>query len=239
MTLRLRTVGLAAGFLSCLATGATFAGTPYEAKAVCPVDDQTFTYTGTMSYSTWGSALDGMPQASWTTPMPIPQCPESRFPVYRDDFSEADKAKIRALVATPEYQAVKDEASYYLMWFVLGRIEPPREGMDRPWPILQASWQVIDDPARYAAYAAILIPLMDAELPALRETSEPDWWYFQIVLANVSRQSGDLAAASARLDSLPENPPRVGDLEKRLEMTRSLIANADRSQAVPEKPPSD
>jgi hypothetical protein len=221
-------IGLAAAL-----AGAAAAGTPYRAKAVCPVDGTTFEYTATASYSTWGSFLDGMPQASWTTPMPIPQCPESRFPVYREDFSDADRDKIRALVATPEYGAIRNEASYYVLWYVFDRLEPPREGLDVAWPLLQATWQVHDDPERYARYVGMVIPLMDAAMPALKTTEPENWWYFQIVLANLSRQTGDFAAATARLDALEGSPPAVGDLAQRLTLTRDLIARQDRSVQAP------
>lgn len=213
-------------------TGA-LAGTPYTAKAVCPVDDKTFEYTGTGSYSTFGSYLDGMPQASWTMPMPLPQCPDSRFPVYRDDFSDADKEKIRALVTTPEYGAVRDEASYYLFWFVLNQLEPPREGLNGRWPLLQATWQVREDPQRYARYVGEVIPLIEAVLPKVKAEAPADWWYYQVVLANLERQSGDFAAAIARLDKLDGDPPAVGDLSQRLTLTRQMIAQQDRSAAAP------
>lgn len=226
-------VGLAGLALAFTLAGAASAGTPYTAKAVCPVDGATFEYTSTGSYSTWGSFLDGMSQASWITPLPLPQCPASRFPVYRDDFSDVDKERIRALVETPEYKAVRDEASYYLLWYVADQLEPPREGLDGPWPLLQATWQSHDNTERYARYVALVIPLMDAVLPTLKAEKPADWWYFQIVLANLARQSGDFAAAAARLDSLEGSPPNVEDLAQRLTLTRELIARQDQSVAAP------
>lgn len=209
------------------------AGTPYTETVVCPVDGRSFTYTATASYSTFGRALDGKPHASWIMPLPLPQCPDSRFPVYRTDFSADEQARIRALVETPEYKAIKDEASYYVLWFVLGRMGEEGEGVDALWPLVKATWQVSDDPERYAHYVGQLTPLMDAALEPLRASQPADWWYLQLVLANLARQSGDFEGATARLVALDGIPPDVGDLVQRLDMTRGLIASRDRSLATP------
>lgn len=214
------------------ATGPASAGIPRRVEAVCPVNDQKFFWTTTASYSTFGSELDGQPFGSWTFPLTIPQCPESRFPVYRE-FTDAEKTAIRALVATPDYAAIKDEASYYVLAFVIERLDQPA-AIDKAWVLLQASWQVRDtDPARYGRYAAEIVPAMDAALPAMQAEEPADWWYFQIATANVLRQSGDFAGATARLDALQGQPPGEGDLVQRVALTRELIAAGNQASAHP------
>ncbi|MFC7380324.1 hypothetical protein [Brevundimonas sp. GCM10030266] len=211
------------------------AGIPMRVQSTCPVDDAKFTWTTTASYSTWGAELDAKPIGSWTFPMTIPQCPESRFPVYKEAFTDEEKAAIRALVLTPEYLAMKDEASYYLLRFVqekLGGAEP-LDPLQSAWLLLQSTWQVREtDPERYRRYAAETVTAMDAALPALLEAEPTDWWFFQIATANVQRQSGDFAGAVARLDSLTGEFPEEGQAAERIALTRQKIAAQDISSGA-------
>lgn len=234
--MRLMGIIVAVAGLACgLVASEVLAGTPYTAKATCPVDGRQFDYTATASVTTFGSELDGMTRASWIVPMPIPQCPDSRFPVYQDSFSSPEQARIRTLVETPEYEAVKDEASYYLLWFVLERLEPVDADLNRSWLMVQATWQVRDDPERYSRYVVETIPLVEAALGADAELDPADWWYVQIVLANLSRQTGDFDAAQARLDGLPGEVPDMGDLRQRVARTTELVAGRDSSPQTPDQ----
>lgn len=227
---------VAAGLLTAAGAPAT-AGIPVRVETVCPVDDKKFTWTTTASYSTWGMELDGKPIGSWQFPMTIPQCPDSKFPVYQEEWTEEQKAAIRALVATPEYAAVKDEASYYLLRFVAERLQPAdaEDPVAAGWLLLQATWQVRDDPERYARYAGELVTAVDAQLPALKAEDMDGWWFFQIATANVQRQAGDFDGATARLDSLTGEAP-VEQAAERVALTRQLIAAQDRKPTAPPDP---
>lgn len=215
------TLLLAAGAAGLFAASSTLAGTPYTARATCPVDGRVFTYTATASLSTFGAELDGKTMASWTMPMPLPQCPGSLFPVYKETFTAEEAARIRALVETPEYQAVKDEASYFVFWFVRERLEPPAEGLDRPWPLVQATWQARDNPDQYRRYVELALPMLDEAMAGLREREPSDWWFMQTIAANLSRQAGDFDAALARLDGLTGEAPDP-QLTERVSVTRRL-----------------
>lgn len=225
---------LAAGVLTAVGAPAA-AGTPVRVETVCPVDGKKFTWTTTASYSTWGMELDGKPIGSWHFPMTIPQCPDSKFPVYQEEWTDDQKATIRALVATPEYAAVRDEASYYLLRFVAERLQPAdaEEPVAAGWLLLQATWQVRDEPERYARYARELVEAVDAELPALKGEDMDGWWFFQLATANVQRQAGDFAGAAARLDSLTGETP-VEQAAERVALTRQLIAAQDRKPTAPD-----
>ncbi|GEM_PF-1124833 len=227
---------VAAGVLTAAGAPAA-AGTPVRVETVCPVDDKKFTWTTTASYSTWGMELDGKPIGSWHFPMTIPQCPDSKFPVYQEEWTDDQKAAIRALVATPEYAAVRDEASYYLLRFVAERLQPAdaEDPVAAGWLLLQATWQVRDAPERYARYARELVAAVDAELPALKGEDMDSWWFFQLATANVQRQAGDFAGASARLDSLSGETP-VEQVAERIALTRQLIAAQDRKPTAPPDP---
>lgn len=224
----MRKMGWLAAALLLIAPSAAAAGTPFERNVVCPLDGSTFSFTDTMSYSTMGTWLDGMPIMSWITPLPFPQCPGSRFPVYQEEFTAAEITAAKALVETPEYQAIKDESSYYVLHYVISRLQPDRPPIDNAWLLLSATWQVRDDPARYAAYVGQVVPLLDASVPSLREERFDDWVFMQTILANLARQVGDFDGATRRLDALPatiEGPElRVG-----IALTRELVTARDTS----------
>ena len=225
---RIVLAAMAAGLLAGTAAPVS-AGIPMRVQATCPVDGQKFMWTTTASYSTWGAELDAKPIGSWTFPLTIPQCPESNFPVYKETFSDAEQAAIRALVLTPEYAAVKDEASYYVLRFVMEKLEQP-DAMAVAWMLMQSTWQIREaDPGRYGRYATETVAAMDRALPALKDSEPGDWWYLQIATANVQRQAGDFNGALQRLESLTGEMPDEGQPAERIALTRQLIAA--RSQA--------
>lgn len=224
MVLAVVAVGLLAG-----AAAPAAAGIPMRVQATCPVDGQKFMWTTTASYSTWGAELDAKPIGSWTFPMTIPQCPENGFPVYKEVFSDEEQAAIRALVLTPEYAAVKDEASYYVLRFVMEKLEEP-EAMAVAWMLMQSTWQVREtDPDRYGRYAAETVAAMDLSLPTLKDSEPADWLYLQIATANVQRQAGDFSGALQRLDNLTGDLPEEGQPAERIALTRQLIAAGNRA----------
>lgn len=220
-------------FAAVLIGSAANAGTPYRQELTCPLDGQKFSFTNTMSYSTFGAMLDGMPMGSWIMPMPIPQCPGSNFPLFQETFSDAELATARALVAEPAYQAMKDESSYYVLRYVLARMMPDREPIDDAWLLLSATWQAQDEPDRYARYVAETISVLDQASDTLRQEKPDDWIYVQTILANLSRQSGDFAAAGARLDALPSSVENT-EMTRRIRLTRDLIVRQDKTpQSLP------
>ena len=174
------------------------AGSPMPIEVVCPLDGQKFTHIVTASYSTWGMHLDGMPVGSWVFPMAVPQCPTSRLPVMKEDYSDAEKAALNALVLTPEYQAVQNEASYYLMDFVMAKTgEQTLES--HIWMLLQATWQVREDAPTYGRYAVELVAAMDSGSESVKKENADNWPFYQLSVANVQRQSGDFDGAASRL----------------------------------------
>lgn len=222
-----------AGALALGMAPAAYAGTPYPIKVECPLTGETFTHTATASYSTYGMHMDGMPVGSWTFPMPVPQCPGSRFPVTKEVYSDAEKTALRALVLTPEYAAVQNEASYYVMDFVMAKTgeQTPESHV---WLLLQATWQVRSDMAAYARYAAELAPAMDAASDQLKSEDPENWYFYQLSTANVLRQSGDFDGAAQRLAVVEAAPSDQPMINKWIELSRAMIVARDsRSEEIP------
>lgn len=225
---------VAAGLMTAAAVSAE-AGTPFPIKVECPLTGETFTHTATASYSTYGMHMDGMPVGSWVFPMPVPQCPGSRFPVMKESYSDAEKTTLRALVLTPEYRAVQDEASYYVMDFVMAKTgeQTPESHV---WLLLQASWQVRTDVETYARYAAELTPALAAASDQLKSDDPDNWYFYHLSVANVLRQAGDFEGAANRLAVVEAAPSENSMVKKWVEMTRAMIAARDNtSQQIPQE----
>ncbi len=209
------------------------AGTPVTIQVTCPLTGETFNFETTASYSTWGRDLDGLPQGSWHFPLDLPQCPDSRFPVL-EDLTPEQLAAAAALVQTPGYAAVRDEAPYYLLAFVmreLGIGDP----IDPDWNLLQATWQVRDQPEIYSRYATELVSSWDAGSAAFRSENSDDWRWIESFIANVERQAGRFEDASARLDALEPMAADDEGLMQRISTTRRLIAEGNSRPFSPER----
>ncbi|PVM82532.1 hypothetical protein [Caulobacter radicis] len=223
--------------------GAAHAGTPYPVKMKCPVGGESFVYTDTMSYSTWGQRPDGKPYGSWEFPRPIPTCPGNGLAVYKS-FSKAELKALPALLASDDYRRmVQEDTSYYrAAW-----LERALKGEGDPlWLVLQASWQSDADPARKARYQRAFIAGAEA-LPA--KPDDLQWLGIMAKVVNARRELGEFDAAKAdlaRLDvdkqlaALPappaegQEPEAVANRRGILNFLKKLGAAVDRGDASAE-----
>ena len=198
------------------------AGTPYTAYAVCPLNGARVSYTGAHSYSIFGRETDGKPYGSWDFPLEMARCPGSGLPIYQEKFTSDEAKALKALVATPGYQAIKGETTYFVLAYVFqAQGRPISMQMDA---LLAASFEVRDDPPVYARYAKVFVERGALRLAELTP-AQGDWWMLQLITINIVRQTRDFASAQARLDSLPDTAtPRF---KLYLQQTRELIAAKD------------
>ena len=206
------------------------AGSPMTIEVVCPIDGEKFNFVTSAMYSTFGLYADGMPVGTWTFPPPLPQCPKSRLPILEEPYSDEEIVRLRAMVETPEYKAVQNESSYYLMNFVLGYLRKHGPESQVPY-LLQATWQVYDQPVTYARYADELTAAFDAAAEGLRAEDDGYRFFCEMSLINVLRQAGRFDEATRRLETLV---PYEGEnsLPEWTTLTRDLIAAKDRSRVA-------
>jgi len=209
------------------------AGTPITIEVTCPLTNARFNFETTASYSTWGRELDGLQMGSWTFPLAIPLCPDSRFPALENLTSEQLTAAA-ALVQTPGYQAIRDEASYYVLSYVTRELAMG-DAIDPAWHLLQATWQVRDQPDLYRRYASELTTSWEASAAAFQAESPQDWMWIESYIANVERQAGRFEEARARLDRLEPLAVEDTDLVERIGLTRRLIAEGNSRPFAPER----
>ena len=198
-----------------LAPWPTAAGTPYEVKVKCPIGGKTFTHISTGSYSTWGARPDGKPYGSWEFPMPLPVCPDNGLVVYRE-FAPADVAKLEPLVASAEYQALRESHTpYYRAHWLMKRTG--EDAGDVAWTLLQASWQADGKRELKGRYQREFVEAVGAMGPGAKDLASLSLRARSI---NALRELGQFDLALARLDALDASwldaPPgsTVGEVDE-------------------------
>lgn len=194
----MRGLVLAAGAVWACLGGAASAGAPYPVKMKCPVGGESFTFTATMSYSTWGHRPDGKPYGSWEFPQPVPECPGNRLVMFTE-FSKAQIKALEPLLSSPEYKALADETTYYRMAWLAKALDLPNT--PTPWLLLQASWQADGDAERKARYQREFVAAADAE-PV--KVGDLGWLSTQARAVNAERELGAFDAALARIKRIRE-----------------------------------
>jgi hypothetical protein len=106
----------------------------------CPVGGAQFDYTSTAAYSTFGERPDGRPIASWGMPVELPECPDNGLVMYEREFDAAQVERLRALVDSPDYQALRAEhGQYYRAAWLMRRMGAGEEAVLAM--LIGASWE--------------------------------------------------------------------------------------------------
>jgi hypothetical protein len=199
--------------LALAASGAASAMTMAEREVTCPLTGEKFKTHVIASYTQFGVRLDMRPYGAMMAPAPIPKCPGSGFPVFRENFSGAELTTLRALVETAEYKAARAaHTDYYMVVWIERRLGVAVEPWRLALTLLRAAWQAEGgDPARLAAYRAEARDAFDAAAaeagaPAERKLTA------QLLAAEMDRLLGRFDKALARLEALsgtawPEKTP--------------------------------
>lgn len=183
-----------------LPSGAAVAGMPVTTQRTCPIGGERFAFTTTASYSTWGARPDGKPFGSWEFPLELPDCPGNGLVVY-DEFSEADLARLRPLVASEEYRALRrrGDTTYYRAYWLMRRMGAPAP--NTLWMLVQASWQVDGNPEMRRRY---LEELVEAA-PLLGGPRDVTNIAVRSRVINALRELGRFEEAAAMLEATPVN----------------------------------
>lgn len=192
---------------------------PVPATAKCPVGGKSFTYTTTASYSIWGYRPDGKPYGSWEFPLELPKCPGNGLVIF-EQFGKEETERLKTLVESAEYRAMKDsETSYFLAaWLMKGLGRPP---VNIAWMTVQASWQADGRPELKKRYQNHYVD----QIRALARTGDgTDWLLMQARAVNGLRELGRFDEAKALLASLDLKPLDVPIPEEKSEAVPGSIA---------------
>ena len=187
-----------------LAASAFLAATPGQALTVgtatftCPIDGKTFQAKVARSGTSFGMRLDTKRIGPIAQPWPMPACPGSGLPLYKRKFTDAEVAKLKALVATPAYRAArKGNTNYYVAAWVLSKLRANQFRVAIYY--LRASWEAESgDKGRHRRYLETALRAFDAFLKNANPKSSR-YHMSALLAANLERRLGRFDKAQARI----------------------------------------
>lgn len=227
---------LAAALL--LVAGTAAALTYQQVTVTCPLDGTVIEYGAMGSGTSFGQRLDLMPIGPIDPTPPLPTCPKDGFIVFDEQLSEADRAKVKALVATPEYaKLAKQGPPYAVLATIFEALDKPAEASAFAW--LRASWQVESDAAANRRFLANALRGYEAalkgELPLERR------FQLGLIAGELERRLGRFEAAAARFAALEALPfANVDGFDRVIERQKVLIGEKDHApHPIPKADPNE
>ena len=227
--------------IAALASAALVTATAGQANALtfgtrsftCPIDGKTFTARVPLSGTSFGMRLDTRRIGPIASPWPMPVCPGSGFPLYKRRFSEAEAARLKAIVATPAYKAVRaGNTNYYVAAWVRAKLgaKPYRLALY----YLRASWEAErGDPARHRRYLNITLNHFRGHLKGTDLKSRRDQ-AASIFAANLERRLGRFDAARTRIRVLLPHLKKAALRQVVMQIDRwAAKANAEPQKYLP------
>jgi hypothetical protein len=228
---------LAALVFSLVAASRMHAMTFGEAEFTCPIDGQRFVDEVPMSGSQFGEYLDRRPAGALSSPWLLGKCKTHRFPMFKTEFTPAEKEILRSYVTSAEYRELSEkESDYYLVAKLKQRLGASPEQVATT--LLQASWEV-DATPRYERYAKETLAALEALIakPPSEFTRDSIVSYSQIA-GELERRLGRFDAARKRFEALSKDAAVQGKpLEALVRQELALIeAKSSGAELVAETP---
>jgi hypothetical protein len=108
-----------------------------KVSVVCPLDGERFGHEAPSPLTSRETYLDQRPVDAWA-PWPHAKCPASGFVVYKSEFTAAELAKLRPIVASDKYRALAATHTTHYLEAVLRR-ELGETPYAVAWALVQAS----------------------------------------------------------------------------------------------------
>jgi hypothetical protein len=148
-------------------------------EKTCPYDGTKFQFNEQMSGTSVDQGLDFMLLGAIISPHPIASCPTNGFVFLKEDYSDEELERLRPLICSAEFQALKEEMPYYRAAWITERTGGTHA--DVSWLLLQATWET-GRVESYKSYVEVLIK-------RLPEDSERKSTY-QSLYAELLRRAG-------------------------------------------------
>jgi len=177
--------------------GLTTAAAAAEIEVTCPLDGTKFKSPASLRGGRIGMRLDLKPIGFMDVPTRLPVCPNNHFVVYKNQFTDAEKERLKKFVLSPEYQnLVKDNTSYFLLAKILEDLG------ETDWLIanayLQASWQVEDKPDKEKQYLDLTLQHLNKFLSAGNKEGDQSLQTAQMLAGEMERRLGRFDDAKKR-----------------------------------------
>ncbi|WP_159977859.1 MULTISPECIES: hypothetical protein [unclassified Novosphingobium] len=198
------------------------ATTMFPQAFTCPIGGEKFESQVIASYSSFGSRPDGRPYGTLPV-MPMTECPTNGFVLIGDTLSKAEITALTPVVASPEYQAMRQtETPHFRAWYLMKAISRPPE--DLADALLQASWETDRDAARKARYQQLFVTAADAVARGSDKDAGRKWFFLNLRAVNAQRELGAFEAAWTRLDVLSRSIDLAGYGPDEADESRDLNA---------------
>jgi hypothetical protein len=207
------------------ACGATAAigRTVQQVEKTCPYDGTTFEFTEQASGTAFGQQLDYRPVGALVSPWPMAVCPTNGFVFFKAKFDDAELEKLRPIVLSAEYQAMKGETPYYRAFWLLDRSGAPHVEVSAM--LLAATWEAEGDPERYQRYAARLAERLPGDIAA---AGSQERRMFQLLLGELMRRQGKFSEAKRYFSGLSGELEPVSNDGLHAAFELMLIEHGDR-----------
>lgn len=179
------------------AAAAAEATIPFVREIECPIGGEKFSFTDTMSSSSFGQRPDGRPYSNWHFALPV--CPSNGLVLYRE-FAADDLARLPAILQSPEFAELRAlEQPYYAASFIERALSPG--SIRATWLLLQASWWVDHDAALKTRFQREFVAAAQAaEFDPANEESA----VLRLRMANALRELGRFDEAEAAFATLSQ-----------------------------------
>ena len=194
---------------------------------VCPIDGTEFEQTIALSGTQFGMRLDMKPLGPTPAPWPIPSCPECRFPLFKDEFTEEEIDRYREFVETRQF---REETADSPPYFALAKVKAydGESSGEIAYAYLQASWQVEENREGYERCLKLALEEYREFFEAERAgVSDEDWLTAGILIAELERQLGNFDGALAQVESLGDEPIEDEFFLKLLDQIETLARSED------------
>ena len=170
-------------------------------EMTCPYDGTRFEFRVQGSGTSTGQSLDFMLMGAIRSPWPIAVCPTNGFVFAKEKYEPDELERLRPIVLSPDYQALKDETPYYRAAWIMERSGEPRTEVSLY--LLQATWEAGWEALaeRYNAKLREAPPgarAPDPDIRALLAEGTSSERYRRYATELLARLPSDIAAASPR-----------------------------------------
>ncbi len=173
------------------------AGIPISTTLTCPIGNEPFEITETMSCSEHGErTMSFAPTSSCDFVTRMPQCPQNHLPMYKQ-FSEEEISILRELMVSETYDSMVDASRYYIAYVI--ELQLGNEGPSAPfWLLLQGLWY---DPENTFSDSDYLREFLMVSVGEIARESDENRPYVQSMAAFSQMKSGDFEAARALMEA--------------------------------------